>query len=537
MPQSDLIQALHNPGLYSLPNDQRVDFIQTHISCLFLTADHVYKLKKAVNLGFLDFSTLEKRHFYCQEEVRLNSRLAPSVYLGVLAVSKNQAGQFFLGQDQKSEVVDYIVQMRRLSEDSMLLALFRQGKVDESLLNELAGLLAAFHLQAQPVPKDTEMGSLFRIQGNIQENFEQTEMLRDLAISSKRHILMRRLMLWFLQTNQSIFNSRHERGKTRECHGDLRMEHICRFEGRLIIFDCIEFNERFRFIDTTADLSFLLMDMEFHGYTSYADTLLHAYIQASKDQEAQKVIDLYKAYYALTRGKVFGIESTEEDFTQEEQRHALEQSVRFLHLAWSYVLRLHPPTLIMLCGIMGTGKSEVARHLGQELCAHVLRSDEVRKKLYGLNTQSRDYSAYGYGLYTREATENTYQALMDSAQKLLTEGGSVILDASFIRQHYREMGSDVANSRGVKCILLECVCPDEILEKRLQLRQDQGTDVSDGRSSLLANQKADFEPITASKNCEHVVIDTSKDLHTVLESTLLSVIETLCPDVSHDSER
>jgi hypothetical protein len=485
-----------------------------------------------VNLGFLDFSTLENRHFYCQEEVRLNSRLAPSVYLGVLEVSKDRRNErFFLGQDEKSKIVDYVVQMRRLSEDSMLPVLFRQGKVDENLLNELAGLLATFHSQTQPVPKDSEMGSLLRIQGNIQENFEQTEMLRDLAISSKRHLLMRRLMHWFLQTNQSIFDSRHERGKTRECHGDLRMEHICRFEGRLIAFDCIEFNERFRFIDTAADLSFLLMDMEFHGYTSNADTLLHAYVQASEDWEAQKVIDLYKAYYALTRGKVFGIESTEEEFSRKEQRHALEQSVRFLHLAWSYALRLHPPTLIILCGIMGTGKSEIARHLGQELCAHVLRSDEIRKKLYGVDPQSRDYSAYGHGLYTREATENTYQALMDSARKLLTEGDSVIFDASFIRQHYREMGSDLAKSMGVNCIVLECVCPDEILESRLQFRQDQGTDVSDGRSSLLTNQKADFEPITASKNCEHVVIDTSKDLNTVLELALLSVIGTLCPEV------
>jgi hypothetical protein len=413
----------------------------------------------------------------------------------------------------------------------MLPTLFKQGKVDKSLLNELAELLAAFHSQAQPVPTDSKMGSLSLIQANIQENFEQTVMLRGLAISSKRHILMRRLMLWFLQRNESIFDSRHEREKTKECHGDLRMEHICRFEGQLIAFDCIEFNERFRFIDTAADLAFLLMDMEFHGYWSYADTLLKSYVQASCDWEVWKVIDLYKAYYALTRGKVFGIESTEDEFTQDEQRQALDQSIGFLQLAWSYALRLQLPTLIILCGIMGTGKSEIARHLGYNFQAHVLRSDEFRKKLHGLDPKSRDYSEYGYGIYTREATENTYKALINEARTLLTAGSSVILDASFIRKQYRKLGSHLAKSLGVNCIVLECVCPDEILERRLQFRQGQGTDVSDGRSSLLANQKADFEPIAESELCEHVVVDTSKDLDTVRESALLSVIETLCPEV------
>ncbi|MDZ7759924.1 MAG: AAA family ATPase [Desulfovermiculus sp.] len=525
MPQTELIQAMRETNFYNAHSP--VQFIQTHISCLFLTEDHVYKLKKPINLGFLDFSTLEKRYFYCHEEVRLNSRLAPSVYLGVKPVSRDPKGRFFLGQDSGADIIDYVVHMRRLSEDSMFPALLRQGWVDDNLLFELSGLLADFHARARLVPGDSEMGSLHLIRGNLEENFDQTQMLREKSISTKRHKLMRRIMLSTLDRTRELFVSRHEQGKTRECHGDLRMEHICRFQGQLIAFDCIEFNERFRFIDTAADLAFLLMDMEYNGYWSQAATLLQAYVQSSGDREALAVIDLYKAYYALTRGKVLGIESTEQEFTSQERREALNMATRFLDLAWFYALKLHPPTLIILCGLMGTGKSELAGYLSRKLDAHVLRSDVLRKRLHGLDPQSRHNDAYGQGLYTREKTQATYQALVDQARPLLVQGHSVILDASFRRREYREMASDLARGLDLPCVILECVCSDQELQKRLRKRQAQGTDVSNGRLSLLAAQKADFETISDSEGCAHVAVDTQGELEQVQESALESVLQAM----------
>lgn len=523
MPQTDLIQAMQEAHFYD--SDSSVDFIQTHISCLFLTADHVYKLKKPVNLGFLDFSTLEKRRFYCQEEVRLNSRLASSVYLGVLPISQDHNGQFFIGQDTDADIIDYVVHMRRLSEDSMFPALLRQGRVDDDLLRELASLLADFHTQARVVPEGSEMGSLPLIRENMEENFTQTEFLREKSISNTRHKLMRWIMLNTLNRKHEVFDSRHEQGRTRECHGDLRMEHICRFRGKLIAFDCIEFNERFRFIDTAADLAFLLMDMEYCGYWSQAATLLQAYAQASGDRQALAVIDLYKAYYALTRGKVLGIESTEPEFRPEERQQALDTATRFLDLAWFYALQLHPPALIILCGLMGTGKSEMARHLGRKLQAEILRSDVLRKKLHGVEPESPHHDEYGQGLYSSEKNQATYQALLEQAKVRLEQERSVILDASFSRRKYREMAVDLAQGLGRPCIILECVCSDRELEKRLQERQKQGADVSDGRLSLLAAQKSDFEKITPSEACEHVIIDTEGELDKVRESALESVLE------------
>jgi hypothetical protein len=526
MPQTDVIKAMQDPQFYPQP-EQSVDFIQTHISCLFLTSRDVYKLKKPVNLGFLDFSTLEKRLFYCQEEVRLNTRLAPTVYEGVLPVSRDNNGQYFLGQQEGALIVDYVVHMRRLSEDSMFPALLKQGRVDNDLLQELADLLAGFHAHAREVPRESELGSLTLIRRNIEENFEQTEMLKDRAISSRRHRLLRQLMLWSLNQHHDLYSLRHAQGKTRECHGDLRMEHICLFEGQLIAFDCIEFNERFRFIDTAADLSFLLMDMEFSGYWEQAATLLHAYVHSSGDHDLLFVVNLYKAYYALTRGKVFGIESTEQEFSPQERHQAMDMATQFLDLAWSYTVKLQSPALIILCGLMGTGKSEVARSLSRELGAEVLRSDVVRKKLHGLDPQQKQLHKYGQGLYSAEVTQATYQALIDQAGEILKNGRSVILDASFGRRENREQAYALARELNIRRVLLECVCPDDVLVQRLEKRLTRETDASDGRTSLLQSQKADFQPVTELDPSQHVVLDTGQELDQVLELGLEAVLEAL----------
>ncbi|MFO7803765.1 MAG: AAA family ATPase [Desulfovermiculus sp.] len=526
MPQDELIQVMRHARFY--PGESSVEFLQTHISCLFLTAEHVYKLKKSVNLGFLDFSTLEKRRFYCHEEVRLNSRLAPPVYLGVLAVSRNQNGEYFLGQDPASEIVDYVVHMRRLSEDSMFPALLKQGRVDEEMLSELAGLLSDFHAHSPAVQASCELGSPQLIRNNIEENFEQTEMLKGKALSAKRHRIMHSALLWSLRRHQELLTVRHDQGRTRECHGDLRMEHICRFEGRLVAFDCIEFNERFRYIDTAADVAFLLMDMEFSGHWSLAAALLHFYVRATQDHDALTVMPLYKAYYALTRGKIFGIESTEQEFTTQERQEALDMASKFLDLAWSYAIQLQTPTLILLSGLMGTGKTALGRHLSQKLGAELIRSDVVRKTLHGLDPQARETSDYGQGLYTPKATQDTYQALVEQAAQKLNSGQSVIVDASFSRRTYRRQAYDMARSMGVRFILLECVCPEEVIRKRLEHRQARESDASDGRTTLFEAQKADFQPINELDPHQHVSVNTADAMERLGETAIEAVLEALC---------
>ena len=523
MPQTELIQAMRTPGFYPHPAET-VDFIQTHISSLFLVGDHVYKLKKPLDLGFLDFSSLDKRRFYCREEVRLNSRLAPSVYLQVLPVSQDLQGGFVLGQSQQGQVVDYVVHMRRLSEDFMFPALLSKGLVNLELLQELAGILAKFHARATPVDADSDLGSPSLVRSNIQENFEQTRILAGTALSQKRFQMFEQVMFWILHRRHHLLHSRHVQGKTRECHGDLRMEHICMFNNQLVVFDCIEFNERFRFIDTAADLAFLLMDMEYSGHWQEAQHLLTAYTRASDDEDIMSVINLYKAYYAQTRGKVAGIQSMEEEFSETDRQEALNRATAFLDLAWSYAIKLTSPTLIVTCGLMGTGKSEVGRHLQVALGAELIQSDALRKSIHGFDPSSKHEEAFGQGLYSRAATQATYQALLDQARSRLQDHASVILDASFSRREDRGRVMSLAHALNLRCVLVQCLCPEKVVKKRLSKRH---RDVSDGRWDLFAQQKAGFEPVTELGPTHHVQVDTSGDLPEVQEESVHAVLRAL----------
>lgn len=480
--------ALHHAMLKSTfyPGESgQVDFHETHISRLYLTRDHVYKMKKPVNFQFLDFTTLEKRHFYCTEELRLNQRLCPDTYQEVLEIRRD--GDFFRLGPGSGEIVDYLLRMKRLPGGAMLSNLLAKG--DPSLPREMERLgrhLAAWHCVQPPVSGD-ENSDLERIRQNWDENLRQTAPLVNRLLTIDAQDLMRQRVEAFLTEQSPLLRKRQATGQVIDGHGDLHTEHIC-LTDPIRIYDCIEFNERFRLADRLADLAFLLMDLEYRGRRDLSARLLRAYDDTwGEDTDGPRLLSFYKSYRAWVRGKVLGFLAQDPEADAGTRADAVARGCRYFSLALGY---LCPTGLILTCGLMGTGKSVLAAELATALGAIQLRSDELRKKLAGLSPLNRELSAFGEGLYNREATERTYRALAIRAEAHLAAGRTVIVDASFAGKDRRDEFRALAQRQRRPLTLLWMNCPDELLLKRLRHRQG---DASDGRPELLEKQKEIFQ--------------------------------------------
>ncbi len=463
-----------------------VEFQETHISRLYFTRDHVYKLKKPVNFQFLDFTTLEKRHFYCLEELRLNRRLCPDTYLDVLEIRRWNE-RFYLGSECPGEIVDYLLHMKRLPAERMLCHLLAAN--DPALPREMTRLgrhLAAWHRAQPPVNGDIH-ADLARIQQNWEENLQQSAPLVHRLLTEDAQRLMEERVKRFLSEQAPLLINRQANGQVIDGHGDLHAEHICLTEP-IRIYDCIEFNDRFRLADRLADLAFLLMDLDYRGRRDLSQKLRQAYDETwGADADAPRLLSFYKSYRAWVRGKVLGFLAEDPEADDAVRADAVLRGQRYFSLALGY---LCAPVLILTCGLMGAGKSVLATELAAALGAEHLRSDEVRKELVGLSPLTRNLEAFGEGLYSRRATEDTYGALAERAESLLAGGRTVIVDASFAEQERREAFRKLARRGGRPCMILWMHCPDDLLLERLRRRRG---DASDGRPELLEAQKRVFQ--------------------------------------------
>ena len=504
MESTDVVKALSRPEAYP-DHPAEVSMQQTHISWLFFTRDFVYKVKKPVNFGFLDFTSLEARRHFCEEEARLNRRLAPDVYLGVRDITAAD-GEIRLGGP--GHVIDYALQMRRLPDDRMLPALLAAGEVTSDTMCRLAALLAAFHATAESGPAIDHDGTVDVILGNWEENFTQARPYLDWPLAREASDEIRRRVLAFCRTRASLFERRIAAGRIRDGHGDLRAEHIC-VTDPIVIFDCIEFNHRFRYGDVAADVAFLAMDLEERGFPDLAQTFVRAYGAYAEDAELPSVLDFYQCYRAFVRAKVACFRLDDPTVPAGEQRQAARAAARYLELAASYATRLRRPWLLLCCGLMGSGKSVLAGALAQRAGLHVLSSDVIRKASAGVQPTTPTPMTYGEGLYTAERIETTYRQMFEQAESLLAEGHSVVLDASFIRQRHRLQATQLAARVGAEFCIVECWCPEEELRRRLEARVAQGDSVSDGRWELLAEQRQAFEPLFDVPPAQHLRVDTT----------------------------
>lgn len=483
----------------------RVEVVQTHISFIFLTDEHAYKVKKPVDFGFLDYTTLARRREMCEREVTLNRRLCPDTYLGVVDIV-DAGGRLALGGP--GGTVEHAVRMRRLPADRMLRQVLQRGEAGPGIFSEIARTLAAFHAAAETGPEIQAMKGLSGVTFNCEENFEQTERYVGTLLPRDLFEHIRTSTRLFLKRRSALFEERAKRGRLRDGHGDLHLDSIC-VTDPIRIFDCIEFNERFRYQDVAEEVAFLAMDLEFHGYPEFAVAFVDAYVAASGDGELRELLDFYKAYRAYVRAKVTSF-ATDDPRVGEADKAALRATAgRYYELAGRYARAFNPQLLVMTCGLTGSGKSTVARRLGERFAFALIRSDVVRKELLGLDPYERKWDAFGAGAYSSEMTDHTYQVMIERAETMLASGDSVVLDGCFTRRSQRSAAIELAQRCGVPLLVLECQAPESVVRERLEGRSSKGRAVSDGRWEIYHNQAATFEsPTEVPPGC-HVVLDRS----------------------------
>ncbi len=499
-----LVTAMSRPGFYP-HRPSSVELIQTHISYVFIAGDLVYKVKKAVDFGFLDFTTLEKRKQNCLKEVALNRRLAAEAYLGVETISEGENGALVLGAGRKT--VEYAVKMIKLPEDKMLVNLLAEKKIAPRQMDAIARKVGDFHAHAATGGEIDRFGSLETIKRNHDENFEQTESYIGRTISREQYDFIRAYIYKFLQAKKNLLDGRVAGHHIRDCHGDLHAEHVCLADS-IIIFDCIEFNDRFRYSDAAADVAFLAMDLDYRGYPDFAREFVDEYVRYSGDRILRKLLPFYQCYYAYVRGKVIGFRTNDPDIGAAEKKTARTTARRYFELAAKYAAIPEKPILIITTGLMGSGKSVLARNLGALLDAPVIRTDVLRKELLNIRPEERHIEEFGRGIYSEEMSERTYDKAFEKAKSTLAGGRSVIIDASFKRNDARIRAAEIAKESGSSFFALQCECTSSAVHERLDRRMSNARDASDGRWELFEKQKKDYERVSGLPAGTHIIIDT-----------------------------
>jgi hypothetical protein len=525
VPAADLpavIQALLRPGAYPHPV-QRVELRQTHISFVLLAGDYAYKVKKAVDFGFLDYSTLAKRRFYCRQEVALNSRLCSGTYLGVVPI-REEAGRITIAGAGRT--VEYAVQMRRLPAERMMDRLLAEGLVTEEMVRNLARVLAGFHARAETNARIATIG-LKGIRYAWEENFRQWQPFIGQTLSPEQDVALRAFGQRFFASKAALLAARAEAGRVRDCHGDLRSDSVCFVDG-LCIYDCIEFNRRFRYTDVAGDVGFLAMDLDYRGHPELSAAFQDEYVRASGDTGLLEVIDFFKCYRAAVRGKVEGFLLAQPEVPAAEKRRARSAAKRYFHLACQYARTYAPPFLIITCGLSATGKSTLARALGEKTGAEVVSSDVVRKRLAGLEPLQRREEAFGHGIYGPEFTERTYAALLEAARGALDAGRSVILDATYLRRAHRRQARRLAEELGAQFACVYLTAEDSLVRRRIEKRLQAGADPSDAGWSVYVRQKRRFQRPKEVPQERLIAVDAARPVASQVR-TVLGALRRLSP--------
>ena len=475
--RQSLVQAMLDPGFYPKPPGQ-VTHKETHISHLFFAGELVYKVKKPVRYSFLDFTSLENRRYFLQEELRLNRRLAPSVYIGVLPITFDDLGWRLGGWGEPSE---YTLVMRRLPEKRMLPFLLETGQVTPAMMRELAEFLAGFHGAADRVTAIEPERYPGIVTQQWRENLADLEPYVDKLIDPESFRAVEQFGADFIEHHSELLQRRAAQGWLRDVHGDLHTEHICCAPEGIQIFDCIEFKPEFRQCDLAAEIAFLAMDIEVRGGGGLVAPLLTRYGELLNDGELMRLLPFWKCQRALVRGKVYALRGQD----------GSASAVKYLRYATRMTWARLQPFLVMLCGLTGSGKSTLGRELSERTGMAVINSDVIRKAIAG--NSSRQFAAYGEGIYSATMTEKTYRKMARAAEKLIAQGKGVILDASFLRRAQREKLVRLAEKHKIPLLVMHCSASDRTTQERLAHRQAQGRDVSDGRWEIFLRQKDAFE--------------------------------------------
>jgi len=513
-PQDAVVKALADPAFYpEAPNT--IEHVQTHISHVFLAGPFVYKLKKAVRLPFLDFSTLDARRVYCDEEVRLNRRLSPAVYLGVRRITRAANGRLAL--DGAGDTVDYVVWMRRLPAQRTLAALIDADRVRPEMLDQLATLLARFHAAAPTGPAIAMYATPASLGATWQRALALAAPRAGSIVAPQLRAMLTELGGRFVRRHEALLRERERGGRIREGHGDLHAEHVyfvdapvpapplAPLPAGIYVVDCIEFSLPLRCNDVASEIAFTAMDLERYGRDDLARDLVRRYVAATRDGGIERLLPFYACYRACVRGAVEGLKSAEPEVPPIEREAARKRSGAYFDLALRCAWRTEGPALVACAGLSGTGKSTVAAAVAAATGYALLNSDVLRKRgIVGTTA-----APYDEGIYTAEARAAVYRALCGEAERLLRDGRGVVADATFIRLADRAHLAAVAAACGRRHVFIECRAPEDVVRARLLARRDS---LSDARWETYLRQRTEREPFGTDES--HLVIDTGRALAT-----------------------
>jgi hypothetical protein len=496
-----IVAALREPACYPHAAGP-VELIETHISWVFLAGEYAYKIKKPVNLGFLDFSTLEKRRFYCEEELRLNRRTASDLYLDVVPIAESPDGPRVGGT---GKVTEYALKMRRFPQEALADSMARRGELLAAQVDAVADAIAAFHAAIPAAPEESGFGTPEHVATPALENFRQIEQfVADRAETA-------RLRAWTQSESsrlREVFAARKRGGFVRECHGDLHLGNIVFLGGRPLLFDCIEFNPELRWIDVMNEVAFLAMDLREHGLDAAAWRFLNAYFEATGDYAGVRVLRYYLVYRAVVRAKIACIREHQAGAAMQGRAH--QEYREYLSLADS-LAKSARPALLLMHGLSGSGKTTVAQKMLEAFGAVRVRSDVERKRLHGLAAEARTRAEPYSGIYAPEATRLTYDRLKQAARDIAESGHCAIVDAAFLRRAERDEFLELARELGARFLIVSCQASETTLRSRVARREAAMSDASEAGVAVLENQLATQEPLGADELARAAPIDSEWD--------------------------
>jgi aminoglycoside phosphotransferase family enzyme/predicted kinase len=501
-----LIQSLSHAAIHG-PSCARVQVIETHISYVLLTGRYAYKIKKAVSLPFLDFTTLAARHFYCVRELELNRRLAPSIYLEVVAIAGTIDAARIGGE---GPAIEYAVKMIEFPQDALLSAVIARGELTQAHVDALAATVAAFHASAAAALTGSRFGSAAAILGLAVENFREIEPLLEHDSDRREIAALRRWTEREHSERARVFADRQRLGFIRECHGDLHLGNIALVDGNVTIFDCIEFNDDMRWSDVMADVAFLTMDLQDRGRADFAARFLNAYLERTGDYDGVEVLRFYIVYRAMVRAKIACMRASQTNGA-ETRRAKIAEYRDYMTMA----RRCSESTargIVITRGPTGSGKTTRTQSLVELAGAIRIRTDVERKRLHGLTPQWRSGSALNVGLYSAAETERTYARIADLTRTVALRGYPVVVDGTFLQLRQRQRFHALADALHVPFVMVDFVAPVDMLRRRVEERREAALDASDADLRVLDHQLETAEPLASDERGLTVTVDASAPL-------------------------
>ncbi|MEM9826808.1 MAG: AAA family ATPase [Planctomycetota bacterium] len=488
--QNEILKQLTHPKAWD-SEATRVDTIETHISHVFLVGDRAYKVKKAIQTDYLDYSTLEKRKRFCEEQVRLDSRFAPGLYLGVVRICQNPFGQVSIATH--GPVVEYAVEMRRFETRDSLAQRVDDGFVTNEHIRRIAQTIGRFHLAATVCDPEESQAAIDRVPDSMKKVIDGI----DVRAGSERAATVSTIRVWaetYFRRHEDDFRMRAKQRSIRECHGDLHLNNIVHWRGKDVPFDGIEFSDDLRKIDVLSDAAFLAMDLAAHGHCDGSRSFISEYLDTTGDHDSIATLRWYMVYRALVRAMVCSTSAAQHRSFQRSGDHQ-QACDRYIQLAYRFSPKDRPAVHITY-GPSGSGKTTISELVVQRYGAIRLRSDIERKRECGVPTHRPATDAEKLRLYTPETNDSTYARLKTLTQKIVRAGYPVVVDATFLRRSDRKQFEDLAAAEGAHFAILDCRVRPDTLRRRIQHRQRSGRDISDADLSVLNEQLKSGDPLT-----------------------------------------